>query len=207
MALLTTLVLAESTLQGGFRNPPQEARPQTWWHWMNGNVSREGIVADLDAMAAIGLGGVTIFDAGCDVPEGPLCFGTEEWFDTVRFAAHEAHRRGLEVILSNCSGWSSSGDYWPLSPHITDQASWCAVEFFRPDLAEGVVLVFRRRESPFDRACYRLQGLESAAAYELVDADSGTTWTVGGAELSVKGLLVQIPEQAMSKLFFVRKRS
>lgn len=30
MALLTTLVLAVSTLLGGFRNPPQEARPQTW---------------------------------------------------------------------------------------------------------------------------------------------------------------------------------
>ena len=103
MALLTTLVLAVSTLQGGFRNPPQEARLQTWWHWMNGNVSREGIVADLDAMAAIGLGGVTIFDAGCDVPEGPLCFGTEEWFDTVRFAAHEAHRRGVSVAACETS--------------------------------------------------------------------------------------------------------
>ena len=79
---------------------------------MNGNVSRAGIVADLDAMAAIGLGGVTIFDAGCDVPEGSLRFGTEEWFDTVRFATHEAHQRGLEVILSNCSGWSSSGGPW-----------------------------------------------------------------------------------------------
>lgn len=100
-----------------------------------------------------------------------------------------------------------SGDYWPLSPHATDQASWCAVEFFRPDLAEGVVLVFRRRESPFDRACYRLQGLEAEAAYELADVDAGTTWTAGGAELSGRGLSVQIPEQAMSKLFFIRKRS
>ena len=173
MALLTTLVLAVSTLLGGFRNPPQEARPQTWWHWMKGNVSREGIVADLDAMAAIGLGGVTIFDAGCDVPEGPLCFGTEEWFDTVRFAAHEAHRRGLEVILSNCSGWSSSGGPW-----IAPSNSMMFVEFGSVDVTGPG---------------WREVGLPPIRSK-------------GGAELSVKGLLVQIPEQAMSKLFFVRKR-
>ena len=116
-------------LLAGFRNPPSEARPQTWWHWMNGNVLREGIVADLDAMAAIGLGGVTIFDAGCDVPPGPLAFGTAGWFETVRFAAHEAHRRGLEVILPNCSGWSSSGGPW-----VAPSNSMMFVEFGAVDV-------------------------------------------------------------------------
>jgi ABC-type glycerol-3-phosphate transport system substrate-binding protein len=30
-------------LESGFMNPPAEARPHTWWHWMNGNITREGI--------------------------------------------------------------------------------------------------------------------------------------------------------------------
>src|SRR5215831_12161727 len=30
-----------------FANPPAAARPHTWWHWMNGNITREGLTADL----------------------------------------------------------------------------------------------------------------------------------------------------------------
>ena len=95
-----------------FRAPPDSARPEVWWHWMNGNVSRDGIVADLDAMAAVGLGGVTIFDAGCSIPPGPLAFNTQEWFDTVKFAVEEAAKRKMRVCLANCSGYSTAGGPW-----------------------------------------------------------------------------------------------
>ena len=44
---------ADDALLATFRQPPPAARPEVWWHWMNGNVSRAGIVADLDAMAAV----------------------------------------------------------------------------------------------------------------------------------------------------------
>ena len=60
-----------------FRNPPHEAKPQTWWHWMNGNVTKEGITADLEAMAAAGLGGAQLFDAGLALPQGPVAFASE----------------------------------------------------------------------------------------------------------------------------------
>jgi hypothetical protein len=49
-------------LEEGFRNPPAGAMPYAWWHWMNGNVTREGITADLEAMAEAGIGGALIFD-------------------------------------------------------------------------------------------------------------------------------------------------
>lgn len=112
MSLLVSLFAAATTLVGGFQDPPMSARPQTWWHWMNGNVSKEGITADLEAMKAIGLGGATLFDAGCGVPSGSLKFASPEWYDAVRHAAAEARRLGLEICLPNCSGWSSSGGPW-----------------------------------------------------------------------------------------------
>ena len=31
-----------------FRNPPQSATTGVWWHWMGCNVTKEGIVKDLD---------------------------------------------------------------------------------------------------------------------------------------------------------------
>ena len=54
---------ASRALEEGFLSPPDDARPRVWWHWMNGNVTREGITADLEAMAEIGLGGAQFFDA------------------------------------------------------------------------------------------------------------------------------------------------
>jgi hypothetical protein len=56
-------------LLDGFRNPPDSARPEVWWHWMNGNVTREGITADLEAMKRVGIGGVQIFNAGEGTPQ------------------------------------------------------------------------------------------------------------------------------------------
>ena len=109
-ALAFTAVAAP--LEEAFRNPPPEARPHTWWHWMNGNVSKEGISADLDAMARVGIGGVQIFDAGLAIPAGPVAFGTDAWIDHVVYAIKEAGKRGIEVVLSNCSGWSSTGGPW-----------------------------------------------------------------------------------------------
>ena len=34
---------APDPLEAGFQNPPASARPRVWWHWMNGNVTEEGI--------------------------------------------------------------------------------------------------------------------------------------------------------------------
>jgi len=95
-----------------FRTPSPSARPQVWWHWMNGNVTKEGITADLEAMKAIGIGGAHIFDVSIGIPKGPVSFNSPGWYDHVRWAAHEGKRLGIELGLSNCSGFSSSGGPW-----------------------------------------------------------------------------------------------
>ena len=109
---LSALIASADGLREGFVRPPASARPQVWWHWMNGNVSKAGITADLEAMARVGIGGAQIFDASDDIPAGPVAFGGEEWKSLVRFAAQEAKRLGLELAIHNCSGWSSSGGPW-----------------------------------------------------------------------------------------------
>ena len=63
--------MARPSLEEGFAAPPAEARPQTWYHMMNGNVTKEGITCDFEALAKAGIGGVQMFDVGCDVPPGP----------------------------------------------------------------------------------------------------------------------------------------
>ncbi len=61
-------------LDEGFHQPPASAFPQTWWHWMNGNVTKEGITMDLEAMKEIGVGGFQNFDAGTLIPKGPIVY-------------------------------------------------------------------------------------------------------------------------------------
>ncbi len=99
-------------LEDGFANPPNENKPRVWWHWMNGNVSKAGITADLEAMAKAGVGGAHLFDVGCDIPAGPVAFNTPAWDEHVTWAAKEAERLGLEITLVNSSGYSSSGGPW-----------------------------------------------------------------------------------------------
>ena len=111
-----------SGLAAGFVNPPPSARAQTWWHWMNGNITKEGITADLEAMARVGVGGAQIFNAGpslkdcwdttTDTPHGPVQFNSPEWRALVKHAAQECERLGLELCVHNCAGWSSSGGPW-----------------------------------------------------------------------------------------------
>ena len=54
---------SEHEIYKGFINPPQEAKPRVWWHWMDGNITEEGIYKDLLWMNRIGIGGFHQFDA------------------------------------------------------------------------------------------------------------------------------------------------
>ena len=105
-------VSAGAGLEQGFRAPPRTAKPHTWFHMMNGNVTKEGLTRDFEELARAGIGGVQMFDAGCDIPPGGLDFNSPAWFETLRHAASEARRLGLEICIPNCSGWSSSGGPW-----------------------------------------------------------------------------------------------
>src|SRR5271154_6423534 len=92
---------AADPLETGFLSPPDSAKPQTWWHWMNGNVTKEGITADLEAMKQIGLGGAEIFDADCSIPPGPVKFNSPEWHEMFIHAVQEADRLGLQLEAHN----------------------------------------------------------------------------------------------------------
>jgi len=106
---------AQDAMMAGFVDPPQSARPRTWWHWMNGNVTQEGIARDLDWMSRIGLGGFQNFDASLQTPQivdERLVYMTPEWQEAFRFAANEADRLDLEMAIAASPGWSETGGPW-----------------------------------------------------------------------------------------------
>ena len=54
-----------------FRNPDRTCRPETWFHLIGGNVSKEGMDADLDAIANAGISGIHLFHGRSDHGEWP----------------------------------------------------------------------------------------------------------------------------------------
>ncbi len=102
-------------LERGFLNPPDTAKPRVWWHWMSGNITKEGIKADLEWMKRAGIAGFQNFDAGLNTPqivEKRLVYMTPEWKDAFRYAATLADQLGLEMAIAGSPGWSESGGPW-----------------------------------------------------------------------------------------------
>ena len=126
-----TPAVSADRLAEGFRNPPASAKPHTWWHWMNGNVSIEGIRKDLEWMKRAGFGGFQWFQVDLNTPvvvEKRLEFGSREWQDALRVAAIEADRLGLEMALATSPGWSATGGPWVRPSDAMQKLVWSSID-------------------------------------------------------------------------------
>lgn len=126
-------VISHDALAEGFSDPPFEARPQVWWHWMNGNVSDEGVRADLTWMKRVGIGGVQNFDAAFerggvyDTPRlvnSPLPYLTPSWQRVFRDSVVLANSLGLEYGIASAPGWSETGGPWVAPSQAMKKLVW-----------------------------------------------------------------------------------
>lgn len=103
------------SLMQGFQSPPSSARPRVWWHWMNGNITKEGIKLDLDWMHAVGIAGFQNFDAALATPQvvkHRLAYMTPEWQDAFRYAVGLGDQLNFEEAIAGSPGWSETGGPW-----------------------------------------------------------------------------------------------
>jgi hypothetical protein len=110
--LAASLCYGADDLQKRFTHPPETARPWVYWFWINGNLTREGITADLEAMHRAGIGGAFLMEIDSFVPAGPVRFFTPEWRAIFQHAMKEATRLGIDVAMNNDAGWMGSGGPW-----------------------------------------------------------------------------------------------
>src|SRR6185436_17944288 len=115
-----------------FLQPPATARPWVYWFWLDGNVTREGITADLESMQRVGIGGAILFDVSQDIPPGPIRFGSPEWHGLVQHAVREAARLGLQLTLHNGAGWSGSGGPWVTPDLAMQKVTWAKTNLTGP---------------------------------------------------------------------------
>ncbi len=126
----------EDQLREEFIRPPDSAKPQTWWHWMNGHVTREGITRDLEAMKQAGLGGFTLFNVSEGTPEGPVVYLSDEWWELMRHTIAEAERLGLEMSIENCPGWATTGGPWVTPDQAMQEVVWTETQVTGPTVFE-----------------------------------------------------------------------
>lgn len=115
--LVLGLFTYADTFEDGFRDPSSQSGIGCWWWWLNGNVTKEAITKDLQAMHDKRFSRALVFDAGGaeqrgnqQVPAGPL-FGSEQWRELFKHAVNEADRLGIELGLNIQSGWNLGGPF------------------------------------------------------------------------------------------------
>ncbi len=114
-------------LYARFINPAKEFRPRVWWHWMNGNVTKEGIRKDLEWMDRAGIAGYHNFDAGMETPaivDERLVYMTPAWKDAFNYALDLADSLGMEVTVASSPGWSITGGPWVAPDDAEKKVTW-----------------------------------------------------------------------------------
>jgi hypothetical protein len=166
-------------LRAGFIKPPDSARPWVYWFWLNSNITREGITADLEAMKRVGIGGVLIMEVDQGAPVGKAAFMGTEWRELFKHAVSEAGRLGLEINMNDDAGWNGSGGPWITPEQSMQKIVWTETGLTgpahfggplpQPEAARGfyrdiAVLAF---PTPGD---YRIAEIKGKALYERREA-------------------------------------
>lgn len=196
-----------SWLKSNFRQPPRSYGVNCWWWWLNGNVTKEAITKDLEAMKSKNFQGAMIFDAGGhnqrgnkDIPAGPL-FGSDAWNELFVFALDEAKRLGLEIGFNIQSGWNLGG------PCVTPQYAAKQLTYAETRISGGASLARQLPQPPVRKGFYKdiavlafplAKASETPEPVEALDLKLGFH-ELGGSAPDCRFLLTNTPRDAAKK--------
>ena len=118
---LATLSLGQQAMADGFDKmqktfieTPKDQPLATYWYWIDGNISEDGVIKDLQAMKKVGINRVQIgmIGEGQGTPTGPVKLFSKKWWKILHTMFKTATELNIEVGLFNCPGWSQSGGPW-----------------------------------------------------------------------------------------------
>ena len=136
-----------------FQGTPESTKVHAWWHWISGNITKEGITKDLESMNKQGVSQVTILNIGgfvsSKLPVPNIKFNTPEWYGMYQHALKEAKRLGMTVGAHNCGGWSTSGGPW-----ITPENSMKEFVWSRSDVQGGQRISMKLPQPPTAKNYY-----------------------------------------------------
>ena len=97
-------------------------------------------------------------------------------------------------------------DYYPLTKYRTDNDVWMAWQFNRESEDSGVVMAFRRPDSPTSQMQLKLHGLNDKHVYVVTDLEGRLIQRDSGAKLAATGLVLELSEPRSVAICKYRKR-
>ncbi len=156
----------QRSLQAGFEEPPESALPRVWWHWMNGNISREGIKLDIDWMHSVGIGGFDTIDASLATPQvvkQRVIYMTPEWKRDFLYATELAEGFGMKESIDSSPGWSETGGPWVKPSQGMKKYVWSRIM-----VEGGHPLVERLPTPPGNTGAFQDEALRSGEGAEHI---------------------------------------
>lgn len=101
-----------SLIESGFVTIPDSVLTSVYWYWISDNISKEGVVRDLQAMKRVGINRAFIGNIGLGGIPGPVKIFTDQWWDILHAALKTASDLNIEIGIFNGPGWSQSGGPW-----------------------------------------------------------------------------------------------
>ncbi len=104
-----------SEMAVGFENPPPSVRPGVYWCWLNGNMTKEAITRDLEAMKSKGINRAEIWDVAAIrnpdmIPAGSAFLGDES-VALIKHTLAEGKRLKMRIGIIASSGWNAGGSW------------------------------------------------------------------------------------------------
>lgn len=168
-----------SNLYKNFQEPPREARPRVWWHWLNGNITKDGIYKDLTWMNQAGIVGFQNFDAGLATPQivkNRLVYMTPEWKETFQYALHLADSLNFEMTIASSPGWSETGGPWVNEEDAMKKLVWRHIDVegkknIQITLPEGFTEIGKFQNHKFGAPSHKLYQDIAVIAIKKAPAD------------------------------------
>jgi len=101
------------------RSPSAEYRPWVYWFWNNGNITQEGIDADLEAMHRVSIGSVLLMEVDCGAPLGAVPHMGDEWRELFKHMISKAASLGIKVVVNDGPGGNGCSGPWAKPENAT----------------------------------------------------------------------------------------
>lgn len=113
---VTAQDIINKDMESDFKTPPSSIHTSVYWYWIDGNITKEGVLKDLDAMKKTGINRAFIGNLGghgMGDPKGNhIKLFSNEWWDITHAALKKAGELDIEIGFFNSPGWSQAGGPW-----------------------------------------------------------------------------------------------
>lgn len=149
--------IKNSDMESDFKSIPEDTKLSVYWYWIDGKISKDGVIKDLESMADVGIDRAYIGNIGLNEDKHSQAkkdtincvkLFSDEWWEITRQALKTADSLNIEIGIFNSPGWSQSGGPW-IEPE--ESMRYLTTESYQVKGPEKVKKSLKEPDSNFQR--------------------------------------------------------